>query len=86
MELITTTGKTFKIEWIGVSRIDYALRLSIVNEDPSKVFSVFTDAKETKTLVSILDGEEYSRYVNYTVFQSINVEPDGTVLVALRKA
>jgi len=82
MFLRTATGKEYMIGWIGVASIDGVLRFGILGGDSTDVFSTFTNRNETNVLTRIFDGVENS-YYNYTVFKSIDVEPDGSIIVAL---
>lgn len=84
MKLITNTGKEFKISWIGVATIDGALRFCLIDSDVSYVVQCFLDEAETARIVREYDSVE-TEYSGFTKFKTIDVQPDGTIIVALSK-
>ena len=84
MKLTTARNKEFNIGWIGVATIDGALRFALLNTDLASAFSVFTDRAECSVLVSSID-DIVQTYEGYTVFKSIDINNDGSIVVALGK-
>lgn len=84
MKLITNTGKEFNISWIGVATIDGALRFCLIDSDVSDIVQVFLDESETIKLVREYDSVE-TEYSGFTKFKTIDVQPDGSIIVALSK-
>lgn len=85
MKLKTALNKMFDIGWIGVANVDGALRFAVLNKDIQSVFSAFTNERETVVLVAESDGITQV-YDGYTVFKSIDIYQDGSIVVALGKA
>lgn len=80
--LKTNTGKTLDIIWDGVSTIDYALRIAVVNSDMDTVHAIFRSPEETAVLTRIDDGIE-SVYTGYTGYRGFDRKTDGEIVVAL---
>ena len=84
INLITADGKTFEIEWIGISTLDGALRFGVKNVEVGELLTTFTNPKSSTVLTRSFDGEE-KRFEGYTVFRGITVDYDGVIIVALSK-
>ena len=84
INLITADGKTFEIEWIGVSTLDGALRFGVKNADITRLLAIFTKPENCTVLTRLFDGEEKT-FEGYTVFRGITIDYDGTIIVALSK-
>lgn len=84
MKLTTALNKEFDIGWIGVATIDGVLRFAIWNTNLTSAFSVFTNKLECSILTSQID-DVVQTYEGYTVFKSIDINDDGSIVVALGK-
>lgn len=78
----TASGKEFKEAWDGVSTVDGALRISIVEATLDDVHDVFHDPTETAKLTRIWDGEE-SVYSGFTDYRGVTKNMAGEIIVAL---
>lgn len=78
----TASGKEFKEAWDGVSTIDGALRISIVDSTMDEVHQAFRDPAETATLTRVWDGQE-SIYTGFTEYRGITKNMAGEIIVAM---
>lgn len=78
----TASGKEFKEAWDGVSTIDGALRISIVESTLDEVHQVFRDPAETATLTRVWDGQE-SVYTGFTDYRGVTKNMAGEIIVAM---
>ena len=69
-KIITATGKTFQIAWLGASTIDMALRFAVEGEELQSIIAVFISPEELKlpeylkeALPSIVDIEQRLDYM-----------------------
>lgn len=84
--LKTNSGKTYEIEWIGVADFDGCLRFELVSAEPfvKDVITVFTNPAETKILARVYPLCDDERvFEGYTKFKSIDIKPDGNIVVGL---
>lgn len=79
----TVSEKEFRILWDGVA-FDGILRFAVINGDMNKIFTIFNDAEETKTLTRDIDGVK-TVYSDFTVFNGINKDKMGNIIVSLAK-
>lgn len=84
MKIITATKKSFEVAWAGVATIDGALRFELIGVDLQEVFTVFSDKNETENLTHDWDGQTQTFY-RFTNVKTIDVQPNGNVVVALSK-
>ena len=86
INLKTNTGKTYEIEWIGVSDYDGVLRFELVSAEPfaKDVITVFTDPAETKALTRVCPVLDDGRvFEGYTKFKSLDIKSNGNIVVGL---
>ena len=84
--LKTNSGKTYEIEWIGVADFDGCLRFELVSAEPfvKDVITVFTDPAETQVITRVYPLCDDERvFEGYTKFKSIDIKPDGNIVVGL---
>lgn len=81
-QLITATGRTFNIVWIGLSTVDHALRFEIKNLDIISAFQIFSDTTETETLTHIFDETE-TVYTGYTKLQGLDAGQNNRIVVSM---
>lgn len=78
----TVSGKTFPELWDGISTIDGALRISIVDATVDDVHNAFKSPEETETLVRDIDGAQ-SVYTGFTKYRGFQVLASGEIVVTL---
>lgn len=78
----TVSGKTFPELWDGISTIDGALRISIVDASIDAVHDAFKRPEETATLVRDIDGAQ-SVYTGFTKYRGFQVLASGEIVVTL---
>lgn len=86
LTLRTATGKTFQIDWIGVSTLDGSLRFEVVGDvNMFELISVFIQPEETATLTRVFDEDEKT-FSGFTDFKGVDKKyGDGGIVVALVK-
>lgn len=83
-KIITATGKTFQIAWLGASTIDMALRFAVEGEELQSILPVFISPDETKTLKHDFD-RSITEYEGYTKLSGVNASMNGNIVVTLAK-
>lgn len=83
-KIITATGKSFQIAWLGASTIDMALRFAVEGEELQSILPVFISPDETKTLKHDFD-RSITEYEGYTKLSGVNASMNGNIVVALAK-
>lgn len=81
-EIITATGKEFKIDWCGPSTIDFALRFEVVESTMAEILGTFTNPEECAELTHVFDEHE-TIFRGYTKFRGVDLKPGGSIVVAL---
>ena len=84
MKIVTKSGKEYEINWAGIATVDGALRFEIVNSTLLEVFNCFSNAEETEQLDRVW-GDSTTRYEGFTTFKTIDIQPNGSIIVALSK-
>ena len=84
IELQTSGGDSFQIEWAGVASIDGVLRFAIVGAELSKIMEAFTKPENCTTLTRVFDNDEQA-FVGYSVFRGVQIAYDGSVIVSMSK-
>ena len=80
--IITANGREFTVQWCGQASIDNSLRFSITGSSVATVVSVFANSANTTTLVHAFDEVE-KVYNGFTTFKGVEMNPDGSIVVAL---
>lgn len=81
-QLITATGRTFNIVWLGLSTVDNALRFEIKDLDIISAFQTFTDTTETAILTHVFD-EAQTVYSGYTKLQGLDTGVNNRIIVSM---
>ena len=84
IELITANGLVFEIDWIGVAALDGVLRFSIKDVDIATIIQVFTVPENCEVLIRKFDEDEQI-FEGYAVFRGVQINYDGSSIVALSK-
>lgn len=84
MKIITKSRKEFQIEWAGVSTIDGALRFLLVGVSAQTAFATFSNETDLSVLTQDWDGLT-NVYNGFTKLKTVDIQPDGNVLIALSK-
>ncbi len=84
IRLITTSGRSFPIDWIGISDFDGSLRFEVLSGDMAELYRVFTDPAETQELTRVYD-EDRKTFTGYTFFKGLEYMHSGNVVVRLLK-
>lgn len=78
----TVSGTVFPELWDGISTIDGALRISIVDASVDDVHNAFKRPEETATLIRDIDGAQ-SVYTGFTKYRGFQVLASGEIVVTL---
>ena len=81
----TADGTVLEVIWVAVSNIDGALRFAVPDPDASRLFSLFTNPENCSEIVRVVDGQDIQTFEGYTVFRGLQMNYDGTSIVALSK-
>ena len=83
--ILTRSGRSYIVGWLGISSLDKSLRFSLVNVGMAEAFTVFNDSNETDVIIYRPDRPDKEVYEGYTTLKSISADSADSVVVVLAK-
>ena len=77
-------GSVFEVLWMAVASVDGVLRFAAINCEMAELLRVFMNPENCGRLIKTFDEHE-EVFEGYTVFRGIQVNYDGSMIIALSK-